>query len=90
MTNKPEGVLYIGVTDNIDERTKGNKLKMYQKSFTAKYNYGCLVYFEEFKKRNEAEKREKQFKKWKRDWKMEIIKDMAPSWSDLNLNKIRK
>jgi putative endonuclease len=31
MTNKLDGVLYIGVTDNIDERTKGNKLKMYPK-----------------------------------------------------------
>ena len=67
MTNKPKGVLYIGMTDNIDERVKEHKLKMFPKSFTAKYNCDKLVYFEEFVKGNEAEVRERQFKKWKRE-----------------------
>lgn len=49
MTNKPYGVIYIGVTDNIEERVKEHKLKVYPKSFTAKYNCDKLVYFEEFK-----------------------------------------
>ncbi|WP_370569670.1 GIY-YIG nuclease family protein [Flaviramulus sp. BrNp1-15] len=65
ITNKPKGVLYIGMTDNIDERVKEHKLKMFPKSFTAKYNCDKLVYFEEFVKGNEAEVRERQFKKWK-------------------------
>lgn len=86
MTNKPDGVLYIGVTDNIDERVKEHKLKAYPKSFTAKYNCDCLVYIEEFENGSEAEKRERQFKKWKRDWKIELIEGMNPSWSDLSLN----
>ncbi|MFD0834698.1 GIY-YIG nuclease family protein [Mariniflexile aquimaris] len=96
MTNKPNGVLYIGVTDNIDERVKEHKFKVYPKSFTAKYNCGSLVYFEEFENGNKAVLREKQFKKWKRDWKIELIQEMNPSWSDLsvnwnlNLNKLRK
>lgn len=96
MTNKPDGVLYIGVTDNIDERVKEHKLKIYPKSFTAKYNCECLAYFEEFENGSEAEKREKQFKKWKRQWKIDLIEEMNPSWSDLSLNwnlnyrKIRK
>jgi len=38
MSNKPKGVIYIGVTDNIDERVKEHKLKVHQQSFTAKYN----------------------------------------------------
>lgn len=86
MTNKPKGVLYIGVTDNIDERVKEHKLKVYPKSFTAKYYCDKLIYFEEFDKGIEAEKREKQFKKWKRDWKIKLIEEMNPSWSDLSIN----
>lgn len=86
MTNKPKGVLYIGVTDDIEERIKEHKLKAYSKSFTAKYNCNKLVYFEEFQNGSEAELREKQFKKWKRDWKIELIEDMNPSWSDLSIN----
>ena len=38
MSNKPNGVIYIGVTDNIDERVKEHKLKVFTKSFTVKYN----------------------------------------------------
>lgn len=96
MTNKPNGVLYIGVTDNLDERVKEHKLKVYPKSFTAKYNCDKLIYFEEFSEGKIAERRERQFKKWKRDWKIELIEEMNPSWSDLsanwnlNYNKIRK
>ncbi|SFC95500.1 hypothetical protein [Algibacter pectinivorans] len=54
------------------------------------------MYFEEFDNGNETEKRERQFKKWKRDWKIKLIEDMNPSWSDLsinwnlNYNKLRK
>ena len=86
MTNKPNGVLYIGVTNNIEERVKEHKLKISPKSFTAKYNCDKLVYFEEFSIGIEAEKRERQFKKWKRAWKIELIEEMNPSWSDLSIN----
>ena len=68
MSNRANGVLYIGVTDNIEERVKEHKLKVYPKSFTAKYNCIMLVYFEEFENGKDAEKRERQFKKWKRNW----------------------
>lgn len=86
MANKPNGVLYIGITDDIDERVKEHKLKVYPKSFTAKYNCCMLVYFEEFENGNKALLREKQFKKWKRDWKIKLIQEMNPSWSDLSIN----
>lgn len=95
MANKPNGVIYIGVTDNIEERVKEHKLKVYPKSFTAKYNCDMLIYFEEIENGSDAEKRERQLKKWKREWKIELIEDMNPSWSDisinwnLNYNKIR-
>ncbi|GGG36263.1 nuclease [Bizionia arctica] len=86
MTNKPNGVLYIGVTNNIEERVKEHKLKIHPNAFTARYNCDKLIYFEEFENGIEAEKRERNFKKWKRDWKIELIEDMNPSWSDLSIN----
>ena len=86
MANKQNGVIYIGVTDNNDERVKEHKLKLYPNAFTAKYNCDKLVYFEEFENGEEAMTREKRFKKWKRDWKIELIEEMNPSWADLSLN----
>jgi len=86
MTNRPNGVIYIGVTDNIDERIKEHKAKLYPRAFTARYNCNKLVYFEEFGNGEEALIREKQFKKWKRDWKIKLIEDMNPSWTDMSMN----
>jgi len=86
MTNKPNGVIYIGVTDNIEERVKEHKHKIYPKSFTSRYNCEKLIYFEEFENGQEASVREKQFKKWKREWKVKLIEEMNPSWSDLSIN----
>jgi putative endonuclease len=96
MSNKPNGVIYIGVTDNLDERVKEHKLRIFPKSFTAKYNCDKLIYFEKIEDALEADKRERQFKKRKRDWKIGLIEEMNPSWSDLsinwnmNYNKLRK
>ncbi len=39
MANKPNGVIYIGLTDNIEERVKEHKLKLYTKAFMARYNF---------------------------------------------------
>lgn len=86
MNNKPNGVIYIGVTDNIDERVKEHKLKVYPKSFTSKYNCDKLIYLEEFENGEEASIRERQFKKWKREWKIKLIEEMNPSWMDISIN----
>jgi putative endonuclease len=86
MTNKTNSVLYIGITDNIEECAKEHKLKKYPDSFTAKYNCNELIYFEEHSFAETAIKREKQLKKWKREWKINLITNMNPSWSDLTMN----
>ncbi len=86
MANKPNGVIYIGVTDNIEERVKEHKLKLYPNSFTAKYNCNKLIYFEEITDAENAYNREKRMKKWRRDWKIKLIENMNPSWMDLSLN----
>lgn len=86
MINRPNGVLYVDVTDNLDERVKEHKLKLYPRSFTAKYNCDKLVYFEEFDDGQEAVKRERQMKKWKRVWKVKLIENFNPNWVDISLN----
>lgn len=86
MSNNPQGVIYVGVTDNLLERVKEHKLKIYPNSFTAKYNCDKLIYFEEWEDGFEATVREKQLKKWKRDWKVNLIEDMNPAWMDISLN----
>ena len=86
MTNKPDGVIYIGSTDNIIERVKEHKLKIYPKSFTARYNCDKLVYVEEYDNGQEASVREKQMKKWKREWKLKLINSQNPSWMDISMN----
>ena len=86
ISNKPQGVIYVGVTNNLIERVKEHKLKIYQNSFTARYNCDKLIYFEKWKNGFEATKREKQLKKWKRDWKVNLIQDMNPTWMDISLN----
>ena len=86
MTNKNNTVLYIGVTNDLDERIKEHKLKTYPRSFTARYNCNKLIYFEEFDNGIDASQREKRFKKWNRAWKINLIEEMNPSWSDLSDN----
>ena len=86
MSNKPNGVIYIGITDNIQERVKEHKLRVYPDSFTSKYKCDRLVYLEEFENGQEALKRERQMKKWKRAWKIELIEDQNPSWMDISMN----
>ena len=86
MSNKPNGVIYIGMTDDIEERVKEHKIKQYPDSFTAKYNCNKLIYFEEFTNDEEAMLREKQLKKWKRDWKVKLMEGINPSWMDISMN----
>ena len=86
MTNRPEGVIYIGVTNDLAARAQEHRAKVYKNSFTARYNCDKLVYFEEFLKGDIAIKREKQLKKWKRDWKLKLINNMNPNWIDISLN----
>lgn len=86
MTNKKDGVLYIGYSSEIESRVIEHKKKVKPKSFTAKYNCDQLVYLEEHESKEKAEKREAQLKKWKRNWKIELIEKLNPDWMDIALN----
>ena len=83
MTNYLNSTFYIGVTNNLYRRVKEHKDK-YNKGFTSKYNLCKLVYFEISDSIEVAILREKQLKNWKRQWKIDLIQSINPSFKDLN------
>lgn len=82
LTNKWNKVLYIGVTNNLKRRLEEHKNRA-NKGFATRYNTDKLVYIEHFRYINDAIKREKRLKKWKREWKNELINKVNPEWRDL-------
>ncbi len=82
LTNRKNGTLYIGVTNNLIKRIYEHKNNLV-KGFTKKYNLHNLVHYENFNEINEAITREKRMKKWKRQWKIELIEKNNPTWEDL-------
>jgi len=85
ITNKKGGVLYIGVTNNLERRLFEHKNKV-NDGFSKKYNLSRLVYFETFNDINEAIRREKNLKKWKRQWKINLIIEQNEQWNDLAID----
>ncbi|HRN41605.1 MAG TPA: GIY-YIG nuclease family protein [Vicingus sp.] len=83
LASQRNGTLYIGLTNNIEKRVAEHKNKNYQ-GFTSKYNVNMLVYFEEHDTYDEAYNRERQMKKWKRIWKLNLIEKENPDWKDLS------
>jgi len=83
ITNKKDGVLYIGVTNDLERRMKEHKQKLV-KGFSSKYNLNKLMYFETYQYINDAIKREKNVKKWKRNWKIKLIEQDNKEWNDLS------
>jgi putative endonuclease len=76
------GTLYIGVTSDLAGRLwqhRNNTLPGY----TAKYNVHRLVNFEMFGDLDHAIAREKQLKRWHRQWKINLINEGNPHWADL-------
>jgi putative endonuclease len=66
-------VLYIGITGNLPKRIYEHKHGIDEKSFMKKYNLSNLVYYEIFENPKQAIDKEKQLKKWKREWKQVLI-----------------
>ncbi len=83
LTNNKNRTLYIGVTNNIERRVYEHKTKL-NDGFTKKYGLDKLIYLEAFFNINDAIKREKNIKKWKRQWKIELIEKENPNWNDLS------
>jgi len=84
MASKRNGTLYLGVTSDLQKRVWEHKQRIHPDCFSAKYNIYTLVYCEECDSIEDAIKREKQLKNWKREWNIELIEKMNPEWTDLS------
>ena len=76
------GTLYIGVTSDLIRRIYEHRTKVVP-GFTKKYEVTKLVYYEIFDDPLSAIEREKELKKWRRDWKIRLIEEKNPGWADL-------
>ena len=83
LASRKHGTLYIGITNDIIGRVHEHKLKLVP-GFSAKYPVDKLVYFEIFDDPTAAIAREKELKKWRRDWKIELIESKNPDSVDLS------
>jgi len=84
LASRKDGVLYTGVTNNLLRRVFEHRHNI-SKGFSRKYNVHKLVYFEQTEDINAAIQREKQIKKWNREWKIKLIEENNPTWKDLYL-----
>ena len=82
LTNKPDGVLYIGVTDNLAKRVEQHRARAVP-GFTKDYNCDRLIWFERFDDLQDARLTEARMKKWNRAWKVARIVERNPNWQDL-------
>ena len=82
LANKKYGALYIGVTSNLTKRIYEHKEKLLA-GFTKRYGVSRLVYYERSNNISSAIEREKQLKRWHRDWKINLIESFNPDWNDL-------
>ena len=83
LANKRNGTLYVGVTSNLEQRMYQHKHKIFS-GFTKKYSVDKLVWCGETSDVNEAIYKEKQIKKWKRQYKLNLIETDNPEWKDLS------
>ncbi len=82
MTNKYHNVLFIGVTSDLVKRVYEHKMKVHE-GFTKKYNCQKLVWFQQTNDIATAITFEKRMKKWKREFKENVTREMNSEWKDL-------
>lgn len=82
LTNQYNTALYIGVTNDLVRRIYEHKQDLVE-GFSKRYKLHKLVYYEQTPSIISAIQREKQLKRWHRNWKNNLIEEMNPSWNDL-------
>ena len=82
MTNRPDGILYTGVTSDLIRRTYEHRNGV-TGGFTARYHLHRLVWFEPHDDILSAIRREKAITGWPRDWKTRLIRHANWNWDDL-------
>jgi putative endonuclease len=82
LASRRNGTVYVGVTSELVKRVYEHKHDL-ANGFTKKYGVHQLVYFELAEDMLSAISREKQIKKWNREWKVALIERANPEWRDL-------
>ena len=82
LASEPRAILYIGVTSNLEKRLWQHR-EGTSNGFTSRYNVHRLVRYEMFGDMEGAILREKQLKRWHRQWKINLIESDNPQWVDL-------
>ena len=82
VASRKDGAIYIGITNDIVRRIFEHRTKAVP-GFASKYNITRLVWFEIYDDPISAISREKELKKWKRAWKIQLIEAQNPEWNDL-------
>ena len=83
MLGSRSGVLYIGVTNNLERRLSEHKAAQV-KGFTKKYRVNRLLWYERYERIEDAIAREKQMKNWRRDKKQQLIERENPDYEDIS------
>jgi putative endonuclease len=76
------GTIYTGSTDDLIARVEQHRTERFS-GFTARHNVTSLVWFELHPSWEQAFRRERQIKEWKRLWKLQLIEARNPNWIDL-------
>ena len=84
MSNKSRR-FYVGFADDLVGRVIEHKEKLFPGSFTARYVFDMLVFYEEYSQAISARMREKEIKGWRREKKLKLILAENPDWADLSL-----
>ena len=82
LASKPRGTLYVGVTNNLIRRVFEHKNKLIE-GFTEQYDVNLLVWYESSESIESAIAYEKKLKRWRREWKIEMIEEQNSEWVDL-------
>jgi putative endonuclease len=82
MTNRRDGVLYIGVTSNLPKRAYEHR-EGFVEGFTKQYGLKRLVWAKRHDDIRTAIQRERTMKHWPRAWKVRLVHAMNPEWDDL-------
>ncbi len=82
LASKKYGTLYLGVTNDLVRRVFEHRAKAVP-GFTSRYGIGKLIWFEIYDDALTAIAREKELKKWRRDWKVRLIEEQNPNWDHL-------
>ena len=82
LASRRNGTLYVGVTSDLPRRIFQHRTGMVE-GFSKRYRVHRLVWYEPHASAESAIRREKRLKRYKRAWKIRLIEELNPNWSDL-------